>query len=59
MDMPMTMPLTSAAILALAEIKAAAEAFEQGEANAFDALDAILVAIEAYHAANRKHRDAA
>ena len=39
------------AILAMAEIKAAAEAFDQGETNVFDALDSVVVAIEAYQAA--------
>jgi hypothetical protein len=35
----------------LAEIKAAVEAFDRGDTNLFDALDAILVAVEAYQAA--------
>lgn len=39
------------AILAMAEIKAAAEAFDQGESNVFDALDSVGAAIEAYKAA--------
>jgi hypothetical protein len=34
------------AVLALAEIKAAIEAFDRGETNVFDALDAIIVAVE-------------
>ena len=46
------------AILAMAEIKAAAESFDTGSANVFDALDAIVVAIEAYRAA-RQPRSAA
>ena len=50
---------TKTAILTLAEIKAATEAFDRGEANAFDALDAIEVAIDAYRAAARPRRDAA
>ncbi|MFM9024516.1 MAG: hypothetical protein ACKON7_04125 [Planctomycetaceae bacterium] len=43
-----------AAILALAETKAAADAFDRGETNVHDALDAIIVAIEAYQAAARR-----
>lgn len=44
------------AILTLAEIKAAVEAFDRGDANAFDALDAIVVAIEATQPAARPER---
>lgn len=51
--------LTHAVIMAIAEIKAAAEAFDRGETNAYDAIDAILVAIEAYRAAAECRRDAA
>ena len=47
------------AILALAEIKTAVEAFDRGEANVFDALDAIAVAVEAYQTATASSRDAA
>jgi hypothetical protein len=43
----------TAAILTLAEIKGALEAFDGGEINAFDALDAIVVEVEAYGAAAR------
>lgn len=46
------------AILALAEIKAAARAFDEGRANVFDALDAMAVAIEAYRSLAAR-RDAA
>jgi hypothetical protein len=42
-----------AVILTLSEIKAAVEAFDRGETNAFDALDAIVVEVEAYRAAAR------
>ena len=38
------------AILTMAEIKRAVEAFELGEVNVFDALDAVAVALDAYHA---------
>jgi hypothetical protein len=45
--------IQTATILTLAEIKAALEAFDRGETNAFDALDAIVVEVEAYRAAAR------
>lgn len=44
-----TSPTT--AILILAEIKAAAGAFDRGDSDVFDALDAIVVAVESYQAA--------
>ena len=47
------------AILTLAEIKAATESFDAGQANVFDALDAIMFAIEAYRCATGVRRDAA
>jgi hypothetical protein len=47
------------AILTLVEIKAASEAFDKGEANVYDILDAIVAAIEAYHAAEQRRRKAA
>jgi len=47
------------AILTLAEIKAATESFDAGQANVFDALDAIMFAIEAYRCASGVRRDAA
>jgi hypothetical protein len=45
--------IQTATILTLAEIKAALEAFDRGETNAFDALDAIVVEVEAYRTATR------
>lgn len=48
-----------AAILTLADIKAVTEAFDRGEQNAFDALEAIAVALEALAAATRRRQDAA
>lgn len=39
--------VAKAAVLILAEIKSATEAFDRGEINAFDALDAIAVALDA------------
>ena len=50
MKKPMSVPFATTAILALAEIKAAVEAFDRGESNVFDALDVIIVAVEAYRA---------
>lgn len=47
------------AILTLADIKAATQAFDKGRANVFDALDAIAAAIEAYRSAAASRRDAA
>jgi hypothetical protein len=40
-------------IFTLAEIKAALEAFNKGETNAFETMDAIVVEVEAYRAAAR------
>jgi hypothetical protein len=48
------MKSATTAILTLADIKAAANAFEQGEVSVFDALDAIAMAIEAYAATARE-----
>lgn len=47
------------AILLLAEIKAAVEAFDRGETNAFDVVDAVTHAVSAYHAAAKPPRKAA
>lgn len=47
------------AIFALAEIKGATQAFDKGQTNVFDALDAIVVAIEAYRSGVAKRRKAA
>lgn len=44
------------AILAMAEIKAATDAFEQGEVNVHEALDAIAVAVEACREAAAEQR---
>lgn len=51
-----TMTLAKAVILTLAEIKAAVKAFDEGETNAFDAMDAIVMEVEAYRAAARSDR---
>ena len=47
------------AILTLSEIKAAADRFDRGAVNVFDALDAIVEAITAYRLAMRPGREAA
>jgi len=54
------------AIFTLAEIKAAVETFDRGDTNVFDALDAVIVAIDAHRATpdgerrrKDKRRDAA
>ena len=47
------------AILTLSEIKAAADRFDRGAVNVFDALDAIIEAIAAYRLALRPGREAA
>lgn len=51
--------LSKAAVLALAEVKAANEAFDKGEVNVYDTLDAIVAAIEAYQLAEQRRRKAA
>jgi len=51
MKKPVSAFIATTAILTLAEIKAALEAFDRGESNVFDALDAISVAVEAHQAA--------
>lgn len=43
-------PSPAAAIVTLAEIKAAVDAFDRGDTNVFDALDAIIVAVEPHQA---------
>ncbi len=53
MTKPTTIPYAKRAILTIAEIKATLEAFDRGESNVFDALDAIIVDVEAYRAAGR------
>ena len=47
MKTPDMLPLVRSALLALAAIKAAVEASDRGDANAFDVLDAIGVAVDA------------
>ena len=59
MQSPHVIPLTQSAIFTMAEIKTATRAFDRGDTNVFNALDAIAVAIEAYHNATEPRRDAA
>ena len=59
MKKPTGIQAAKSAILAMAEIKAVTEAFDRGDANIFDALDAVLVAVEAYRAAVLRGRKAA
>lgn len=48
MKKPISVPFSTTAILALAEIKAAVEAFDSGDTNVVDALDAVIVAVETH-----------
>lgn len=66
MKKSISVPLATTAILTLADIKAAVDVFDRGESNVFDALDAIIVAVDAHQAATvdaaeqeRRPRDAA
>jgi hypothetical protein len=59
MKKPTTLPLANTAVLTLADVKAAIEAFDRGDNNAFDAMDAVIFAVESYHAALQARRDAA
>jgi hypothetical protein len=59
MKMPNALLISQSAVLAIAEIKAATEAFDRGDTNVFNALDAIVVAIETHQNAMASRRDAA
>jgi len=48
MKKPIAVPLAPLAICTIAKIKAAVESFDRGEANVFDTLEGIIVAVEAY-----------
>jgi hypothetical protein len=54
-------PSPATAILTLAEIKVAVDAFDRGDTNVFDTLDAIIVAVAAHQATatSDPRRDAA
>ena len=47
------------AVLAMAEIKAATEAFDRGDTNVFAALDTVRVAVEGYADSEESSREAA
>lgn len=47
------------AIFAIEEIKAVVDSFDRGDTNVFDALNAILIAVEGYRAESAFVRDAA
>lgn len=51
--------LARRAMLVMAEIKAATDDFDRGDANVFDALDAIRLAIEAYTTNEEGRREVA
>jgi hypothetical protein len=51
--------LAKQAVLVMAEIKAATDAFDRGDTNVFDALDAIRVAVETYSEEEDGKREAA
>ena len=59
MQTPNPFAVAKAAVLTLAEIKAATEAFDRGEINAFDTLEAIAEAVAVYQAAREPRREAA
>lgn len=59
MQRPNPIVLAKSAVLALAQIKAANEAFDQGETNAHDTLEAIAEAVAAFQATRDLHREAA
>ena len=54
MKKPVSVPFARTAVCTIAEIKAAVEAFDRGQSNVFDALDVIVVAVEAYRATTMK-----
>ena len=47
-------PPSVTAVLMLAEIKCAMDAFDRGDTNVFEAIDSIAIAVEAYRAAANK-----
>jgi len=59
MPTPKTSEAASTAILLLAEIKAAVEAFDGGDANAFDVVDAVIQAVTEYRVSAEFPRRAA
>lgn len=59
MQTPNPFVLAEAAVLTLAEIKMATDAFDQGEANAHDTLEVIEDAIAVWRAEREPRREAA
>jgi len=59
MPTPAVSPIVKHAILTLADIQERIAEFDRGEANLFDALDAIAVILEAYRSAREPRREAA
>ena len=53
MKKPIAIPSAPLAVCTLADIKAAAVAFDRGESNVFDTLDAIRIAIAAWETTHR------
>lgn len=51
--------LAKRAVLVMAEVKVATDAFDRGDTNVFDSLDAIRVAVEAYAKSKSGVREAA
>jgi hypothetical protein len=62
MEVEMTLhemvPLPHAAVVVLAEIKAAVEGFDRGDENAHDAVAAVAAAVDAYREAAMPRRKA-
>lgn len=54
-----TIPLAKVAMLTLAEIKAAIEAFDRGEIHVLAALDTIVASVDAYRGPCAQRRKAA
>jgi hypothetical protein len=59
MDDTKDMLMAKRAVLAIAEIKAATEAFDRGDTNVFAALDAVRVAVEPFAEGGPSAREAA
>ena len=53
------MLMAKRAVLAMAEIKAAADAFDRGDTNVFDALDSVRMAVEGHAEREAGKREAA
>jgi hypothetical protein len=59
MDDTKDMLMAKRAVLAIAEIKAATEAFDRGDTNVFDTLDAVRVAVGPFTEGGQSAREAA